>query len=483
MSAVQPDAVPGTAGFDPLHALVSLIEAIPWSALFDLLLLAFVIVTADFGVFSEADGVVAALLCALLRPALIPYLLFLVAGFQDAKGLNGHLWYGGTVLLGAATLVLNGARVPEVLRRGRRDFLDLVTFVLLLITYAVFNSYLQRWFGLHKQATAREPIVVALLALAMMSFGTAAWERISKDPRAARRIVMVLLLMFGNGLAVSIARLSMGYQSFVSAAGEEGMEEGGEQLYEDTPLGFPRMTGTYLTPIGFAMYIGYMLVLWQAAKREKKVHWLFVVFYCLIGLVLSLISLSKDMALFFVITTLAFGSVRPRLLVPVVLIGAILAVIGLAYIGPDAILDSFRVESGTSLESYRAVAWSAVLENFTWSDWLFGTGLAYWPVFLEKAVGFTLSDPHTYLLSIPGTYGVAGVAFYVALALFVFSSFRRGTGYLRLVAVALGTMFYIVDLTSIPYIVGNTPLTMLIWTAMSALGMRGVEPQGKPADK
>ena len=430
---------------------------------------------------SEADGVVVALASAVLRPPLIPYLLFVIAGFQDAKGLSGFWWYGGTAMLGCVTLLVNGGGLPKPLLHGRREYRDLATFALLVIVYALVSSYVQRWFGIHEQASTREPIVVGLLAVAMLMFGSAAWERVSADPRAERRICTVFWLMFLNGLGVSIARLSYGYQSFVSVAGAEGMEAGGEQLFEDTPLGFPRMTGTYLTPIGFAMYIGYLLLLWQAAKGEQPVRSRFVLLYCLAGLVLALTSLSKDMAIFFVITSLGFAAVRVRALVPVLVVAVSLAIVGAAYVGGDAILEAFRFESGTSEESYRAMTWSAILDTFTWTDWVFGTGIAYWPVFLERTVGFSLSDPHSFLFSIPGTYGLVGVAFYLILALFLYAAFRGTRSYLRMVALALATMFFIVDATSIPYVIGNTPITMLIWAALSSLGMRGVDSEARPA--
>jgi hypothetical protein len=107
---------------------------------------------------------------------------------------------------------------------------------------------------------------------------------------------------------------------------------------------------------------------------------------------------------------------------------------------------------------------------------VFGTGIAYWPVFLERTVGFSLSDPHTWVLSIPGTYGLIGIAFYGLLGLFLFNSARQTSGYLRSVAIGLACMFFIVDASSIPYVIGNTPITMMIWAALAALGMRRLEP-------
>lgn len=473
MSATVPSEVASAA---PPAGVPRQLERIPWVALLDLLLLATTVAIADAGLATEADGAVAALVFSLLRPPLRPYLLLVVAGFQDAKGLTGYLWYGGTLALGGITLLANGARLPQAMREGRRDFRELAMLALVLILYAICNSYVQRWFGLHEQAITREPIVIGLLEIAMLLLGVALWETISRDPRAGSRLGMVLWLMFLNGLAVSIARMYLGTDKFVSAAGIQGMDEGGEQLFEDTPLGFPRLTGTYLTPIGFAMYIGYLLILWEAVKRKQRVRSTFVAMYCAVGIAMALASLSKDMAIFFVLTSLAFATVRKRLALPVLLLFGGLVVAGVSYVGMEGILDAFRFESGTSDESYRAVAWLAVVQSFHWTDWVFGTGIAYWPVFLERTVGFTLSDPHTWVLSIPGTYGLVGIAFYLLLALFLFNTARQTTGYLRSVAIGLACMFFIVDASSIPYVIGNTPLTMMIWAALAALGMRQLEP-------
>jgi len=478
VSAALPHEVAAAApGTGPL----SLLERIPWAALLDLLLLASTVAIADAGLATEADGAVAALVFSVLRPRLRPYLLLVVAGFQDAKGLSGYLWYGGTLALGGITLLANGAWLPQAMRQGRRDFRELAVLALALILYAIVSSYVQRWFGIHEQAITREPIVVGLLEVAMLLIGVALWETVSADPRAGSRIGMVLWLMFLNGMAVSIARMYLGTDKFVSAAGIQGMDEGGEQLFEDTPLGFPRLTGTYLTPIGFAMYIGYLLILWEAVKRQQRVRWTFVTLYCAVGIAMALASLSKDMAIFFVLTSLAFATVRRRLAIPVLLLFGGLVAAGVAYIGLEGILDAFRFESGTSDESYRAVAWLAVVQSFNWTDWVFGTGIAYWPVFLERTVGFSLSDPHTWVLSIPGTYGLIGVAFYALLGLFLFNSVRQTSGYLRSVAIGLACMFFIVDASSIPYVIGNTPITMMIWAALAALGMRRFEPGGPRA--
>jgi len=473
MSAAIPSEV-ATASQPPRASGFDLLDRIPWAAILDFLMLATTVAVADAGLATEADGVIVALVFALLRPRLMPYLLLVIAGFQDAKGLSGIFWYGGTLALGGMTLLSNGARLPQAMREGRRDFRDLAVIALLVIVYAITSSYVQRWFGIHEQATNREPIVIGLLEIAMLLIGVALWERLSADPRAGSRIGMVLWLTLLNGLAVSIARMYLGTDQFVSAAGAEGMQEGGEQLFEDTPLGFPRLTGTYLTPIGFAMYIGYLLVLWQAVKREQRVRWTFVLLYIVIGVGMALASLSKDMAIFFVLTGLAFGSIRRSLVIPVLLVLVALAVAGLSVVGLDGISEAFRFETGTSEESYRAIAWLAIVQSFHWTDWVFGTGIAYWPVFLERTVGFSLSDPHTWVLSIPGTYGLLGLAFYALLGLFLLDAARQVTGYLRSVAICLGCMFFVVDASSIPYVIGNTPLTMMLWAALSALGVRGL---------
>lgn len=449
------------------------------SLLADLVILAGIIGVADAGLISEADGVVACVLAAAVRPSLLPYLLLVVAGFQDARGLSYDWWYAGTLLLGGPLVVSNLSALVTFLRRARSDFKMLLVLVVSTTVYGVVSSYIQDTFWLHEQASSREPIVVGLLALAMTVIGISVWERISVDEDAESRVRAVFWLLLVNGLAVSIGRMFLGYDAFSSGYGAIQMDEAAGQLETAAALGFPRLTGTYLTPIGFAVCIIYVALFWEVTRRNRTVQSSFVVLLLITGCALSLMSLAKSVVMFVFFVLLGFAAVSIRAVIPSILIVVAMIGGGLYQSGFGAVLSAFRFASGTSEESYRAIAWSAIASNFTWKDWLFGTGIGYWPRFLERYTGFRLSDPHTYLLSVPGTYGVLGVLTYMMLAAFLIVAVRRTSGFVRAVAVALIGMFFVVDAVSIPYVIGNTPITMQIWGLLAALGGAAGATQGR----
>jgi len=450
--------------------------SMPGHRLLDFLLLMLVVVSSDAGIFTEADGILVAAAIGILRPVLLPYLVLLVAGFQDARGLSGIWWYGGTVGLGLWVTLTRLPAFTAFLKGSERAFRALVALVVVTVIYSVLSSYIQDSLGIHPQATTREPYVVGALALLMSLIGMTCYFAMRRDADAPHRVIMIVVLVLVNGLIVSAARMALGYDHFLSAAGVAQLEDA--QLVEDTPLGFPRLTGSYLTPIGFAMYIAYLLVLWEAITTRRGVSGWFVMLYVVIAIMLSVMSLSKGMAAYFLVTIGVILVARPRYILPFALgaFGVSLWVINL--VGLDAVSEAFRFEQGTSTTSYRAIAWAATISKFSWSDWLFGTGIAYWPTFLERNAGFALSDPHNYLLSIPGTYGILGIALYLVLAGCIVSAFRAGHGYSRVAAASLFVMFFVADAVNIPYVIGNTPITACIWAAITALCAQRSAPSG-----
>lgn len=105
-------------------------------------------------------------------------------------------------------------------------------------------------------------------------------------------------------------------------------------------------------------------------------------------------------------------------------------------------------------------------------DWIFGVGVSAWPEFFQQQVGIPLSDPHSVVLSIPGTFGLVGILFYVMLLSLFANRFRPDAADERRLAVYLLLLLFLgKDLVSIPVLIGNTPLTFLIWLILGlALG-------------
>lgn len=434
----------------------------------DSTLLIFVVLVSDFGVLSVADGVIAALMIGLARPALLPYLLLLVGGFQDARGLSTIWWYGGCVLLLLMLFFFRTrtylAYVTRMTPPAKRTFI----MACVTVVYAVVSSYIFDLFGIHPQSPEREPIIVATLDLAMIMGGTLAYSAIVLDRSNVTRVQIVLILLFGNGVILSLARLIWGFDLFYSPSGLEAINDVSEQLIEQSAIGLPRLTGTYLTPTGYAMYIGYLFLLYLLL-RGGRLTGKHILAYVMSGIGLAIMSLSKSMAMYFLGSSLSTTLVTRRYLFIPVAVYTFLLLAVIYLIGFDNIVDAFRVESGTSDESYRWVVWKLVIDKFGIQDWLLGTGIGHWKVFMERELHFTLSDPHNYLLSIPGTYGLLGVITYVILFFGLLRVVISGSGVSRFVSLSMMFAFFIIDLTNIPYFIGNTPLTLLIWTALTGV--------------
>jgi hypothetical protein len=126
------------------------------------------------------------------------------------------------------------------------------------------------------------------------------------------------------------------------------------------------------------------------------------------------------------------------------------------------VLAVFRWQEG-GLGS-RQFAWLAVFRELQPLDWVFGIGLSAWPVFFEKHVGIALSDPHSLPLSVAGTFGLVGVLFYgLLVATLVGALWRARNDAERAAIYLLLLLFLVKDLVSIPAVLGNTPLTFLVW--------------------
>jgi hypothetical protein len=145
--------------------------------------------------------------------------------------------------------------------------------------------------------------------------------------------------------------------------------------------------------------------------------------------------------------------------------GAVIAIVK----SPDLIqlgAELFRVQSSLG---YRGIAWSATVSEFGFSDWLIGTGLASWPVFFEKYAGVPLADPHSWLLSIPGTFGLPGILYYTLVFITLAGAWKsakdeRGC---RVAITLLILLVFVRDLVAVPVLLGNTPLAFLVWLAMA----------------
>jgi len=308
--------------------------------------------------------------------------------------------------------------------------------------------------------------------LFMVWCGLYVGQRMIQTPKSASTIKWVVGLLVFHGLGVATIQ-AVYTPTFLSSP--LGFQEIGyaAQLIVPTAVGFPRITGTFLTPNGFALAMALLMLLVPAIRGGKITSWQYVVAWISLGGILSLLSFSKALGLFFVLTAwiALFQLLSWKRALTLLGTVALAVWIGLVLL-PDTLpvlTDVLRITVGFSGDSFRAQAWSLALSDFYWGDWLFGTGLAYWPIFFEGHMGVALADPHTWILSVPGSFGLPGLLLYIFVAYSLVRMMRRSSGEHRLVAAVMLVLLFVKDLFSIPSLLGNTPLTFLVWVIIGGL--------------
>jgi len=436
-------------------------------------------VLAFLGAFSSFDAALFLLLAALLGRALRPYLLLLAASIQDAPGLS-YLWsYIGFAGVGALMLVDAALRPPAPERTSALGPVErLIVMAVALVTYGVCVAWAQSTFGGYPQSGDRPyPVVGALTVLMIL---TGYFSRLVLDLGESNRRLLGSLALFALAHALLVGLLQIPFGQEIYRSGTSLAEaEATRQLVEAGAIGFARINGPFLSPNTFGYTI--LLLAMIATVTLFDVARLRVAFaYVVAGAAAVLLSMSKAVLGFYGLSCLVLSRFAIGLSRTVQLF--ILALVALPFLlSSDAIqfvFDVFRVQEGTL--GTRQWAWSAVIDNLHLIDWLAGIGVGAWPVFFERYVGEPLADPHALLLSLPGSYGILGVVFYLVL---IYTVFRARVGDAggdarRIGKYLLILLFLVKDLASIPSVLGNTPVTHLVWLL---LGLVLCAPSAAPA--
>jgi hypothetical protein len=419
-----------------------------------------------------------ALLIALWQPVTAPYLLLTASAIQDAPGQAGLWWYASAILLGTV-VIFN--ELPAMLRflqtrDGRLVKLALVSG-LALVAYAAAASFIYDSTEIYPQSDDRQYGVVSAAMIFMMTAGVATALNLARRGWDGGPLKFSILFLLAHALMAIVLQMQIGPAFLASEAGREVIADAA-QLNQATDLGFARVHGTYLTPNGFALaYVLLLLVLAVRRQTEPVSLRAFVVF-ATASIGLSAVALSKSMLSFSVLTSLvmalqvyghrAKNSLMARIAILAGVVSAVSIVIFALLNNQELLAHAFRFAPEEATESsYRALAWSLVVEKFDWTAWVFGTGLSHWQVLFDSELPFRLSDPHSYLLSIPGTFGVLGVLLFSALIAVLARVAIKSRGSRRVLAISLLILFLVKDLVSIPYILGNTPITLLIWVLLT----------------
>lgn len=423
----------------------------------------FLLVVADWGLFSPYDAGVVAGIMAIARPAWAPGLLALCSLILDARGMNTVSSYATNAFLAVVTFIGSWVGIIKTdPLSGRQKWL--FRLALAVVAYGLALSTTYALFGGPTQSEDRPFYLVGPLAALMILGGTTLAKAASSSPYRARQLALAILLGSLNMFLVCILQAVISPEFCHSEAGALEISTSW-QLAEASLFGLPRLTGTTLSPNAMALIWCMSAVILLSLNKTRLENYTTIVGFVLIGFVAFAFSQSRSALTFFMISIglllINQGGILFFLYMPLASVTAYLLL--WRAIRLDSIADILRL--GGEVLGNRGLAWQAQIDRFTLSDWLFGRGLSNWKIFFFSEIGVPLQDPHSYLLSVPGTYGLMGVIFYIVLGL-ILAKAAAELKQSRLLILMVICIVFIVDAFEVLITLGNTPLTILLWFAM-----------------
>lgn len=430
------------------------------------------------GIFSEADGAFFSAAVAVVFPGMCPFLLLMLASVQDLPGLSKNFAYVGFIFVFVvmcfkqyATYRLYQSRNLGVPRDIMSRFGIFPFAGVALIIYAFLTSTFYDAFNIFEQFSDKPFIVVAGMMAIMIISAVMTIGEITISGQKLKAYVVVCAICIFQSLTAGILQLMNGPAFLHSQSGFEANEEA-TQIMEASVLGFPRITSSYLSPNAFALSVAVLFMIIVALKGNSYKNKTFAIAYLLVGLFVGAITLSKAMIIFFLLTSfiLMWKSSKTTL--------AMVAAVAIAFLAKTHIdwsLINVALRLQGSDLGVRTAAWNLLKKEFGIAEWFFGTGLSYWKSFFLANLGTTLSDPHSFIYSVPGMFGILGVLFYVALAAVVLRQVVFGKGNKPVIASMLFILIFIKDLASTPYVFSNSTVSYMIWICIMSLYVKTIE--------
>ena len=430
-----------------------------------------------FRFFSEFDGLIWIIGTSLLiRKDYYPCLLLLIAGLQDAPGFSYLASYISFtficwLMIGKEILIWFLTQNKEIkVNKHFSAFKKFVLFATLVSIYGLVISFAQNYFKLNLQAEGRFYGYVFFLMITMIFAGYLSTKILFKNPRLLKLLGFISFISIIHILFVGVIQINFGAESYRSEAMIPSILEK-KQLFNVTALNIPRINGPYLSPNAMGMSILlFSILVFINVFNNKKIAIVIFMFFGFLG---ALLSLSKAVLGYYflclaVMLIYQFKNIFLRMfafsLITIVGVTSILSVLFTS----NTLQNSFRIKEGGL--GTRDDVWQSVLEGLSLFDWIFGIGLSAWPVFFNEKLGYTLSDPHTYILSVPGTFGLIGIFFYIYLfkSLYFKTFFLKNSALTKILGLVLILLFFGRDIASIPSILGNTQTNFVVWLLLGS---------------
>jgi hypothetical protein len=431
--------------------------------LFLLYCVAFV-ATADVGPYGPYDAVAVACVGVFARPAMAPFIAVMASFLLDARGL------GSTASYPLLSVLLVFTMVTFVVKRDRRTPLDsrfkwILLMALCTVAYGFLVSYAYTTFGGPRQSSERPFALVGVLMIFMILGGVVISRIAAADPESSWRLSVTVALGLFNSILVCSLQALLGPGACHSP---EGVLEIARfpQLSEAWDFGLPRLTGTTLSPNALALLMCLGTLILTALRRKDKLNWLIILGFFAVGAAAFIFSQSRSALSFFALSLLVLMIHHGGAISYLGASGLVLTLLG--FIGYATKFDAYPdiLRLGGAVFGNRGLAWEAQVDCFSASDWFFGRGLSNWKVFFEDEIGIPMQDPHSYLLSVPGSFGVVGVTYYVVLAIQLVRTSVAGRGLGRAALLMAGIVIFVANAFEVLILLGNTTLTLLLWIGL-----------------
>lgn len=429
---------------------------------------------SQLGLISGYDGVVYVAAVSLMFVRWCPALLILLASTHDAPGLAYPAVYISFLQVFSVLVVANLLNWQHQAGLARRFVMamqaaQIMLPAALLVVYGVLISLTNRLPADFHDGSDPGPLTLAFLMLTMVAGGFLASYQVAGDPVARERISVVAWCCLAHILLVSVMQVFFGVAAGHSPGFADDMSEF-EQLSEASSLGIARLTGPLLTPNAVALVPAYLTILILLCSKKRELTLGFCLTYCVVGNFEAVLGAARNMMAYFFLTSAAL-TWRTSRLAALGMVAIVLGAVACIQFDVQSVEEFMRVDEGYEL-GVRGLAWEAVIDNFTVWDWLLGSWMGHWRAFFEEYAGFSMSDPHCWILSALGTFGVAGLAFYGYLIWSLGTTGRREDVKSRLAAFFLIAMLLGKDLTSTQYLFNQNTISYLIWLSVGLIFMQ-----------
>lgn len=425
---------------------------------------------ANIGYFTPFDALAVILGLAVIAPSWRPYLLLLVASVHDAPGqADPSVYIGvcGITCLMSFSAIMNPRLRAAAKTAEDRVFTRLVLGGLLLVLYGLSSSWVQQKLQLHEQEADRPYYILGGLMAMMMISGFLANRILAEDKFSSVRLRTVCTIILGHILIVTLLQTVLG-PSF--GASNKGAAIIGQlfELMDGGSRGMARLTGPFLSPNTLAMLPCLYLLIFLRASRGSEISDRFILAFVSVGLILAVLGGARSMFGFYLLACgVLVWTKSPRRAIGMGLLSLpALYVVGLPL---DGILTLMRFQDVDSLQSLgmRGNYWNACIHYLSREQWLFGSGLSHWPVFLKYYAGYPGADPHNWVFSMAGSFGVLGLLFYAMLGYLLLRRGFRGPARYRAIALCLLVLLLGRDLANVQYVVNNHAMGSLYWVCIA----------------